>query len=96
MYLIKKFFYWFYPAQPKFCHTEEGKTLRRIMCWQVGLHTTAALISLAIIGFFSMISHMLWAMWTYSIYLSLREMQIIVYLVTLLAGVSFYFTMLFE
>ena len=65
------------------------------MAWQVGLHSVAALVSLALIGFFSMMSHVLWSMWTYSVYLSLREMQIVVYIISLVAGISYYFTMLF-
>jgi len=96
MYIIKKFFYWFYPTRPKFCHTPEGHKMRSVMAFQVLFHIVFALMSLTMIGFYSMMTHFVWSMWTYSCYLSLREMQLVVYLVSLLAGISAYFTVLFN
>ena len=55
MYFFRKFFYWFYPTNPKFCHTDEGKSIRKIIFWMVMLHAIFSLVSMTIIGFYSMV-----------------------------------------
>ena len=89
MQALRRIFFWFYPSRPKFAHTKEGESMRRSLLLQVVLHLLFFIVGLAYIGFESMITEIIWGLWAYSVYLTLREMQILVYLITMVLGLFY-------
>ena len=74
----------FFPGKMKRARTHEGDKLR----WYVGAtvfgHCIFFFVSLAIIGFIPMIENLLFAAWIYSVYLTLREWLLILYMIALI------------
>ena len=53
------------------------------------LHFTLVLLSLALIGFKPMLFNLVQVIWVYSCYLTLREREVVVYLVVLAAQIVY-------
>ena len=70
--------------------------MRTTMMWQVLLHGIFFILSMSMIGFEAMITEILWGCWAYSVYLSLREMMIVIYWITLAMGLMYKFMQLFD
>ena len=83
---IRSIFYWFFPPIPKVAHTEEGIRMRNVMQFQVFFHFVFFVGNLMAIGVASMLMELAWFIWAFSVYLNLREAQIIIYIVTMVAG----------
>ena len=86
MDLFRKAFYWFYPAIPKVAQTDQGKSMRTVMAWQCFFHFCFFVAMLTSIGFYAMLMELGWLIVSFSIYLTLREWMIVIYLITVLAG----------
>ena len=67
----------------KRARTHEGDKLRWYLGATVIGHILFFFISLAIIGFVPMIENLLFSAWVYSLYLTLREWLLLVYIITL-------------
>lgn len=89
MQAVRRLFFWFYPSRPKFTHTEQGRSMRSTMLWMVVMHWIFFLVAFTFIGFKPMICQMAWGLWAYSTYLSLREMQIVLYIATMVMGIGY-------
>ena len=86
-YLVgQKLFTFFFPGRMKKTKTNQGAHLRWLMGATVFGHCMFFFISLAIIGFVPMIENLMFAAWTYSIYLTLREWLLITYMIALLVA----------
>ena len=83
MDFLRRLFYRLYPTNQKYTDTTEGDTLRFRIGVCLFLHIGFFGVSLSLIGFRSMISELLFAMWAYSTFLTLREWQVIMYVIGL-------------
>ena len=83
---IRSIFYWFYPPVPKKCHTDEGERLRTVMQFQVFFHFVFFVGNLMAIGCQPMLLQLGWLLWAFSVMLNLREAQIFIYIISLVAG----------
>eukprot|EP00347_Sterkiella_histriomuscorum_P008650 403344285 len=96
MNIGQRIFFRLYPNQPKYADTEEGDRLRNILKICCIFHIVFFMASLTAIGFYSMIQEILYAAWTYSAYLTLKEYQTVIYIVTLFMGIAYGFFNLFS
>ena len=87
MNVCRKCFFRLYPNKPKPAETAQGLHLRRVLKWLTVCHIISFLVSLTVIGFFSMLSEIGYSAWAYSCFLTLREWQVILYLLLLLIGI---------
>ena len=76
---MERWFFKFYPSNKKDYHTEEGKWMRCICLLSVLLHNGLFIFCLALVGAGPMILNFLQALWSYSVYLTLREREMAVY-----------------
>ncbi len=83
---IRSIFYWFYPPVPKTTFTEQGAKMRNVMFFQVFFHFLFFVGNLMAIGVAEMLMQLAWFLWAFSVYLNLREAQIIIYVVSMIAG----------
>ena len=83
---IRSIFYWFFPPVPKKTFTEEGERMRNAMRFQVFFHLIFFVGNLMAIGAQGMLFELAWFMWSFSVYLNLREAQIIIYIISMVAG----------
>ena len=83
---IRSIFYWFFPSVPKKTYTEEGERMRNVMRFQVFFHFVFFVGNLSAIGVQGMLFELAWFLWSFSVYLNLREAQIIIYVITMVAG----------
>ena len=81
----ERWFFKFYPAVRKEAYTAEGFWMRKISLVSCIIHNLLFVFCLALVGAGPMILNFLQAMWTYSVFLTLREREMAVYLL-LLAG----------
>ena len=76
---LERWFFKFYPSNKKLTKTPEGDWMRCICFLSVLLHNGLFIFCLALVGAGPMILNFLQAMWIYSVYLTLREREMIVY-----------------
>jgi hypothetical protein len=86
--LTRKIFTNMYPRKLKPALTAEGQWLRKCVGWSTVLHIIFFAFSLAFVGFLPMISNLFLATFGYSVFLTLRECEVVVYLVTILSAIS--------
>ena len=84
---LERGFFSMYPSKKRECNSDEGIWLRRMCITASLLHFGLAILSLAIVGFVTMIINFIQCGSAYSCYLTLRECQIWVYLFFLFAQV---------
>ncbi len=84
---LRKGFYWLYPPVPKHAHTPQGENMRVIMGWQCFLHFVFFVGMLTQIGFNDMILEVGWGLFAFAVYLTLRELLIMLYMVSLICGI---------
>ena len=83
---IRSIFYWFFPPVPKITYTEQGARMRNVMQIQTFFHFVFFVGNLMAIGVQPMLLQLAWFIWAFSVYLNLREMMILVYIITMVAG----------
>ena len=83
---IRSIFYWFFPPVPKQAFTPEGDHMRNVMRFQVFFHFVFFVGNLMAIGVQGMLFELAWFLWAFSVYLNLREAQIIIYIISMVAG----------
>lgn len=94
--LEKLFFLWF-PSDAKKPMTANGRRVHKTMICACTIHIILFFFSFAVVGFNSMLLNLIDACWTYSIYLTLREKQMIFYLLLLAIGtIEGVFNLFFE
>jgi len=86
MNIAKRVFFRLYPNKPKEADTYEGDDLRFVLKVCCILHGLFFLASIVAIGFISMLQDIFYSCWTYSAFLTLKEWQVILYIVTLFFG----------
>ncbi len=91
MDLVRKAFYWFFPAIPKKVWNEEGKNMQRIMLIQTLMHFGFFFISLMFIGFFQMLIDLAYMTFAFTVYLNLREYMIVLYILSMISGAIYKF-----
>ena len=92
----RRIFFCLYPSRQKQAETPEGLHLRSTLGWLTVFHVLGFLISLTIIGFLSMMCELFYSVWCYSCYLTLRERQIVFYMVTIAFGIIYGFLNVFS
>ena len=93
--LARKIFTNMYPKKLKPALTPEGQWLRKCVGWAVVLHILFFTFCLAFVGFLPMITNLFLAAFSYSVFLTLRECQVIVYIVMLLGALCEFYSNLF-
>ena len=63
--------------------------MRRVMRIQLLYHIIFFLVAFTLIGFKTVLSELIWALWTYSMVLTLREAMIVIYWFSMLLGFLF-------
>ena len=81
---LERLFFSLYPSSRKVAETAEGDWLRRMLFVAMIIHAGLAAWALALIGFVPMILNLLQLAWSYSCYLTLREREVLVYMILLL------------
>ena len=84
---LEKWFFRFYPSKKKETETPEGEWLRCVALISTILHEALFIFCLALVGFGPMIFNFLQGLWTYSIYLTLREREMAFYMILLIGQV---------
>ena len=86
---FSRLFFKIYPSKKKEARNHDAVWLRK-MCLLAGfIHGSLALLAMALIGFWPMIFNLLQFFWIYSCYLTLREREVVFYLVILLVQTSY-------
>ena len=85
-----------YPRNQKIAWTVEGVNLRKIAKLDVYLHISMSFMSLAYIGFYPMLLNIIYALLSFSVYLTLRELVTVLYIVSISTGFVLGFLGLFE
>ena len=83
---IRSIFYWFFPPVPKKTFTPEGERMRNVMRFQVFFHILFFVGNLGAVGVQGMLFELAWFLWSFSVYLNLREYMIVIYIITMVAG----------
>ena len=86
--LFRKIFANMYPRKMKPALTPEGQWLRKCVGWATVLHCLFFTFSLAFVGFLPMISNLFLATFAYSVFLTLRECEVVVHMVLILFAIS--------
>lgn len=81
----KLFFQW-YPSTAKTPRTAAGRRVKKAMILALVVHIILFFFSFAVVGFNSMLLNLIMSAWTYSITLTLRERQLVFYLLCLGIG----------
>lgn len=93
---LERAFFRLYPSKRKETTNEFGHWLRCVMLIATILHFGMALFCMALVGFTAMILNFLQCMWSYSVFLTLREREMVLYLLALLAQLAQSFCFLFR
>ena len=93
---LERMFFKFYPSTRKEAFTAEGHWMRCIALISCILHNCLFVFCLALVGAGPMIMNFLQACWVYSVYLTMREREMVIYLILILAQVGQCLTMLFK
>ena len=86
MDLVRKAFYYFFPAIPKKTYNDEGINMRNIMVIQTTIHMILFILNLVFVGFYPMLMELGFMTLAYTTYLTLREWLIVIYLISLVSG----------
>ena len=92
---LGRWFFRFYPSNPKKAETKEGEWMRFVSKISTVVHTILVALCLALIGFSPLIFNFLQAMWSYSVYLTLREREMALYIFLLLVQIGHCFAVIF-
>ena len=84
-----------YPNKAKPADTYQGLYLRKVLRWLTVLHVSFFFVCLIIIGFLPMLNELGLACWAYSTFLTLKEWQVILYMLFLFLGIVFGFLNIF-
>ena len=86
MQCCKKIFFRLYPNKLKPADTHQGLYLRKVLRVLTFLHVLFFFVCLTIVGFLPMLSELGLSAWCYSCYLTLKEWQVILYMLFLFIG----------
>ena len=84
-----RIFFRLYPAALKPANTPEGLHLRKVVKWMLICHILFTFASFAFAIIFATMTGIIYSVWVYSVYLTLREWQVILYLLTLIFGIIY-------
>ena len=84
---LERLFFNYYPSEGKFPRTAQGRRIKKAMRFALTIHMLLFFFSFALVGFASSLLNILMSCWTYSITLTLRESQMIFYLLILAVGI---------
>ena len=93
---LERTFFRLFPTKKKETENPNGEWLRCVMAIATFLHFGMALFCMALVGFPAMILNFIQSIWSYSVYLTLREREMILYIVALLAQFANSFCFLFR
>ena len=93
---FERCFFRLYPTKKKETINPNGHWLRCVMLIATFLHFGMALFCMALVGFAAMILNILQCVWSYSVYLTLREREMCFYILALLAQLVQCFFSLFK
>ena len=79
-----RIFFQLYPSQKRQAYTEEGHWLRKMSLFAAIVHAGLTIMGLAMVGFMCMMFNALQLMIVYSVYLTLREREVWIYMFLLL------------
>ena len=85
---LERAFFRLFPTTRKETTNPNGEWLRCINCIATLMHFGMALFCMALVGFPAMILNILQCIWSYSVYLTLREREMCLYLLALLAQIA--------
>ena len=85
---LEKYFFTFFPTIKKPSETPEGDWLRCTSLISVFIHNGLFVFCLALVGFYPMIFNLAQACVSYSVYLTLREREIAVYIFLLCGQIA--------
>ena len=91
MDLVRKAFYWLFPAIPKKVWNKEGENMQKIMFLQTILHFVFFVVNLIFLGFYPMLMDLGYMTLAFTVYLNIREYMIIIYILALLSGAFYKF-----
>ena len=86
MNIVKKAFYWFFPAIPKQTYNEEGKNMQGLMMIQTCLHFAFFVMNLVFVGLPQMLIELGFMTLAFTVHLNLREYTIVIYILALIGG----------
>ena len=88
MSVFQRCFFRLYPSKPKETDTLEGDDLRFVLKVCTILNAIFFLASLTTIGFVAMLQNIAFGFWSYSCFLTLKEWQVIIYIIGLFFGIA--------
>ena len=86
MDLVRKAFYFFFPAIPKKVFNREGENMRSIMFIQTTIHLILFILNLVFVGFYPMLMELGYMTLAFTTYLTLREWLLGIYVISLISG----------
>ena len=86
--MMERGFFRFYPTKKKETTNPNGDWLRCVMCIATILHFGMGLFCMALVGFGAMILNILQCIWSYSVYLTLRQREMIFYILLLMGQLA--------
>ena len=86
MRCTKKIFMRLYPAQKKHAWTKQGQWLRTMLGTACAAHILFFVVALAFVGFQTMLVNLVLASWSYSVYLTLNQCSVFLYIFFLMAA----------
>ena len=93
---LERWFFRLFPTKRKETTNPHGDWLRCVMGIACFLHFGMALFCMALVGFPAMILNFIQSIWAYSVYLTLRQREMIVYILALLGQFANSFCFLFR
>ena len=91
MDLVRKSFYWLFPAIPKKVWNKEGENMQSIMLVQTILHFIFFVVNLVFVGFYPMLMDLGYMIFAFTNYLNIREYMVIIYMLSLVSGACYKF-----
>ena len=85
---MERCFFRFFPATKKQVFTADGEWMRCVSLITCIIHVGLLVFCLALVGAGAMIMNFLQAAWIYSVYLTMREREMVVYLILLLGQIG--------
>jgi hypothetical protein len=83
---MQRLFFNLYPSKMKQVVSTDGRRVRKSILFALVLHVLLFFFCLAVVGFIPMLANFMLSCWSYSCYLTIREKEIVIYLVLLSVG----------
>ena len=94
--MLSEWFFYFYPSVEKKYKTDEGEDMRIALKYVTILHAILFFVCLGLIGFWPMIINFILCGVTFSLYLTLKELQILFYFLLLVGAFAYGLVIMFD